>query len=502
MAHVRHIVRKATIRCSILAVVLTAAAVLPATAVEAEERARYIVVLRDSAQSPGEVAAEHRSRYGAEVSHVYSHALRGYAAELPPQAVRGISEDPRVAFVEADQQVKGLAQTTPTGISRTFASANPGIDIDQTDDVRVDVDVAVIDSGIDLDHPDLDVVGSTNCVTGDPESTRCSDNQGDDDHGHGSHVAGTIGAIDNEIGVVGMAPGARLWAVKVLDATNVGWVSWIVAGIDWVTHRADQIEVANMSLGGEFSSSSLDQAIAASVDLGVVYAVAAGNSDKDANSFSPANHPDVITVSALSDFDGQAGGLGGAGDDTLWDSSNWGSTIEITAPGDSIYSTYKDGGYAWFTGTSMASPHVAGAAALLARGANDPQNETDVFAIRQTLVSEGNLAWVDDSGDLIQEPLLDVSDPVVFASTDPAAFTLTAIGYKERRAKKADLQWSGTDLTGDVVVHRNGAAVATTTDDGLHTDSIKGKGSKGSSFTYKVCEQGTTRCSNEATVTF
>jgi subtilisin len=591
---VRHSARHTSLRRSILAAVLTAAALLPAAGADAGERDRYIVVFKDSVGAPGEVAREHARRYGAEVSHVYRHALKGYAAEVPAQAVAGISRDRRVAYVEADQQARALAQDIPTGIRRTFAAANPGIDIDGSDDLRVDVDVAVIDTGTDLDHPDLNVVASTNCAKGGRGNTSCDDGHGDDGNGHGTHVAGTIGAIDNGIGVVGMAPGARLWAVRVLGNNGSGWMSWIVAGIDWVTARAGQIEVANMSLGCECSSSAMDQAIAGSVDAGVVHAVAAGNSDADATDHSPANHPDVITVSALADFDGQPGALGSPicrsdQDDSLADFSNWGSRVELAAPGVCILSTWKDGGYGSISGTSMASPHAAGAAALLASGANDPGNESDVFAIRQALITEGNLAWVDDSGDGIQEPLLDVSDTVVFApatvagsggsgstnspptasftstcstltcdfdgtgSSDPdgtistyawafgdggtgsgatashgyaaggtytvtltvtdedgaldseaksvsVGFTLTASGHKTKGLQKADLQWSGTDGVGNVAVQRNGAVVATAADSGSYTDHINNKG-KGS-YTYKLCEEGTTNCSNEATVIF
>jgi hypothetical protein len=322
-----------------------------------------------------------------------------------------------VAYVETDEVVSIAAQTLPTGIERIFADGNTNIDIDGSDDFRVDVDVAVIDTGIDLDHPDLNVVSSTNCSGGSPFKQSCGSG-GNDDNGHGTHVAGTIGALDNDTGVVGVAPGARLWSVKVLRSDGSGYLSWIIAGIDYVTANADSIEVANMSLGGSFSNQAFDDAIANSVDAGVAYAVAAGNDDNDAAGFSPAKHPDVLTVSALADFDGAAGGLGSPTcradqDDTLADFSNWGSLVEIAAPGVCILSTWLNGGYNTISGTSMASPHAAGALALLA-SRNNPSNQAGVQALYDSLEVNGNLNWTDDSGDGIKEPLLDVSNQTVF----------------------------------------------------------------------------------------
>lgn len=408
--------RKAAVR---VLVVLFLLGTLPATASAGTSSvARYIVVFEDTVANPAAVADEMARQHGFSAELVYQHALKGFAATIPVGRVEALARDPRVAFVEADQLVWALAQTVPTGVRRIFADENPNITIDGTDDKRIDVDVAVIDTGIDLDHPDLNVVASTNCSGGSPFKKSCGSG-GNDDNGHGTHVAGSIAAIDNGAGVVGVAPGARLWAVKVLRKDGSGYISWIVAGIDWVTARADRIEVANMSLGCECSSASLDTAIAKSVDAGVAYAVAAGNSDKDASTFSPANHPDVLTVSALADFDGEPGGLASPTcrtdqDDTLADFSNWGATIEVAAPGVCILSTWLNGGYNTISGTSMASPHAAGAAALLASGGNDPKSDADVKAIYTKITQNGNFNWTDDSADGIQEPLLDVSNTTVF----------------------------------------------------------------------------------------
>jgi subtilisin family serine protease len=196
----------------------------------------------------------------------------------------------------------------------------------------------------------------------------------------------------------------------------------MIAGINYVTANASSIEVANMSLGGPGNNASLAQALTNSVNAGVVYAVAAGNSNADAAGFQPAGHPDVITVSALADEDGQPGGLGGSlfcrpqsQDDHLADFSNWGAAVEIAAPGVCINSTWNNGGFNVISGTSMASPHAAGAAAVIASGDN-PNSRSDVLAIRSALVNAGNFDWTFQSrgpGD-VKEPLLDISDGSVF----------------------------------------------------------------------------------------
>lgn len=407
-----------------LAVVAMVAALMTTAAKPVEAHPSWIVVLEDEPGSVPAVASEMARAHGGDVGFVYEHALRGFSVTLPARAAAALARNPRVAYVQPNRTVTIQAQATPTGIDRAFASGNANLDIDATDDARVDVDVAVIDTGIDFEHPDLDVVGGVTCrESGGPRWSRtasCSSG-GDDDHYHGTHVAGTIGAIDNGDGVVGIAPGARLHAVKVLSSSGSGSEAMVVAGIDWVAANAGTIEVANMSLGGSGYSQAEYDAIQGAVEAGVAFAVAAGNDGAAASNFSPAAFDNVLTVSALADFDGAPGGNGSPTcrsdqDDTLADFSNWGSAVDIAAPGVCIRSTYpvEQGGYGTISGTSMASPHAAGALAILA-SADNPGNASDVDALYDAVVAAGNLDWTDDSGDGTKERLLDLSDATLFA---------------------------------------------------------------------------------------
>jgi subtilisin len=298
--------RRLVVGGMLAALLVSVMAAMPAaTAAPSGRAGSYIVVLKDTA-SPSTLARAHADRYGVRVGHVYRHALKGYSATLSSDRVAALRADPNVAAVAPDLPVHAFVQTLPTGINRidgelssTVSGNGSGV---------VNVDIAILDTGISTSHPELNVVGGTNCVGG-PSFN--------DDHGHGSHVAGIAAARDNADGVVGVAPGARLWAVKVLNAAGSGSTSQIICGIDWVTARAGTIEVANMSLGGAsffgaFSgcNSAFDPmhpAICRSVQAGVTYAVAAGNSFADANTFVPATYSQVITVSALADFNGQPG---------------------------------------------------------------------------------------------------------------------------------------------------------------------------------------------------
>ncbi|MDK3257267.1 S8 family peptidase [Blastococcus capsensis] len=379
----------------------------------------WIVTLQPG-QAPERVSGEHARQHGAQVDHLYQHALRGYAARMSEQAAARVARDPRVASVQRDRVVTAVAppnrepastaaQRLPTGIARIDGELSSTVSGDGSGSVQVDV--AVIDTGIDVDHPDLNVVGGKNCVRG-------GKNTYDDGNGHGTHVAGTIGAEDDGDGVVGVAPGARLWAVRVLNNQGSGSWSSIICGVDWVTANRSTIEVANMSLGGTgteptvagcSTGDALHDAICTSVSGGVTHVVAAGNDSADAAGFVPAAYDEVITVSALADFDGAPGGLGSPtcrtdGDDTFADFSNHGADVDLVAPGVCIDSTWKGGGYTTISGTSMASPHVAGAAALY-RAANAATPEQ----VKAALLLAGNDGWDNsDDGDTTKEPLLDV----------------------------------------------------------------------------------------------
>ena len=372
----------------------------------------YVVVLKGSVGSPAATAERHADQVGADVVAVYSQAIKAYTAELSAADVAVLRADSSVLHVERDQILHTMqtGPAVPTGVRRINAHTNPNIDIDGVDDARINVDVAVIDTGVAA-HSDLNVVARVNCSSGSCVSG------GTDANGHGTHVAGTVAAIDNSTGVVGVAPGARIHSVRVCNAFGQCSLSAIIAGVNYVTARASTIEVVNVSLGGPGSSSALNTAITNSVNAGVVYAVAAGNSNQNTSGFFPASHPDVISVSALSDSDGLAGGTGGAPtcrsgerDDYKATFSNYGTTVEVAAPGVCIRSTWNNGGYNTISGTSMASPHVAGAAALLASAHRDPTNRTQALAIRTRIMQTGNSGWTDTSGDGELEPLINVGN--------------------------------------------------------------------------------------------
>ena len=355
----------------------------------------YIIVFKDHVVNPAAEAGMLSARFGLEKGHVYEHALKGFSASVPDKALKGLQNHPLIDYIEADITMHANAQTIPTGVKRIAAIHSTG--------TIINVGVAILDTGIDADHPDLNVSGGIRFYRG-----RFTDSKYDDDNGHGSHVAGTVGAKDNDYGVVGVAPGAPLWAVKVLDARGSGYLSDIIKGLDWVTARATTIKVINMSLSGQGVSNAYRKAIQNCVEAGIVVVVAAGNDSRDvygtdgifetSDDIIPAAYPEVAAISALADSDGQPGP-----DDSFASFSNFsgsvvdgnpvvspGAAIDLILPGVSILSTYKNGLYATASGTSMASPHAAGLVALyIAINKISPNNATDVYAIRKALIDAG-----------------------------------------------------------------------------------------------------------------
>ncbi len=324
---------------------------------------------------------------GGRLGHVYEHGFRGFSIWVPLGIVRAHLRAQRgVSKVESNLIMHTCEQTVPTGVARIGGTANVGADCSG-------IGIAIIDTGIDVDHPDLYVLGGVHyySINTGPPSRRGAheDDNYDDDNGHGSHCAGIAAARNNDIGVVGVAPGAQLYAVKVLDSSGSGYLSDIIAGIDWVTANAGSIDVANMSLGGQGISSAYQTAIQLSVNAGVTYVVAAGNSGMDvdgpdgefgtSDDFIPAAYSgeitgDFMTISALADSDGLPGGVGGmtsyGPDDSFAPFSNYSAAgkIDLMLPGVDIYSTVLGGGYGDKSGTSMASPHAAGLVALAKAG--------------------------------------------------------------------------------------------------------------------------------------
>lgn len=314
---------------------------------------RYIVVF-DSAVNDAAKDALTR-QFGGFVEEPIALLGNANVVNLPPQAVKALLQSGKVLRAEEDAVVYAVAkpapppapvETLPWGVEKINAN-------DVWPNTGAGVKVAIIDTGIDQDHPDLaaNIKGGRNFVA---IRGRIDPNKWDDDNGHGTHVAGIVAGIDNTVGVVGVAPGASLYAAKVLDKTGSGYVSAIINGIQWSISQG--IQVINMSLGTNSDVQSLHDACDAAYQAGIVVVAAAGNdgdTSPDDDVDYPARYNSVIAVAAT-----DAGNIRAS-----WSSD--GPEVELSAPGVSIYSTYKGGGYSTLSGTSMASPHVAGTIALV-----------------------------------------------------------------------------------------------------------------------------------------
>lgn len=359
----------------VLMMLLAAYAALPAGA--DSDKTEYVVLFKDSID--GKLINEN----DGQVNKKYS-AIPAAVAMLSAKDAKALEKSDKVVAVEPNyiySIAKKPSGTPGNGGGGGGSTDQPpevlpwGVDRIDAEEVWADagtpstgsgVTVAVIDTGIDKDHPDLaaNIIGGYNFVV---KKGRLDTAAWDDDNGHGTHVSGTIAGIDNDIGVIGVAPDASLYGIKVLNNRGMGYMSDVIDGILWAAEvnigtagSPDYIDVISMSLSGP-SSSSLAAAVKTAYDAGIVIVAASGNDGYSSVSY-PAAYPQVISVGATDASDKVAS----------W--SNYDSNLDLVAPGVSVYSTYKNGGYATASGTSMACPHVSGTVALLLASGVTPGN--------------------------------------------------------------------------------------------------------------------------------
>ncbi|MFC9220696.1 S8 family peptidase [Streptomyces hygroscopicus] len=311
----------------------------------------YIVTLKKTA---GLKAASAQGKdlvtgYGGEVRRTYTSALNGYAAELSATEARRLAADPAVASVEQDREVHAEATQTnaPWGLDRVDQA---GLPLSGTytypDSAGSGVTVYVLDTGVRITHAEISGRASYGYDFVDNDTTA------QDGYGHGTHVATTVAG-----NTYGVAKKAKIVAVRVLGNDGSGTTAGVIAGVDWITAHHSGPSVANVSLGGG-ASTSLDNAVSTSISSGVTYSIAAGNSNANAANYSPARVPAALTVGATTSADARAS------------YSNYGSVVDLFAPGSNITAGWNSSDTATYTGngTSFAAPHVSGAAAIYLSG--------------------------------------------------------------------------------------------------------------------------------------
>lgn len=404
---------------------------------------------------------------GFAPTFIYRFPIAGFAAPLSAAAVAALGADSRVASVTIDRIIP-LADTSTlnTGVLRIGTMRNATAQINNVDmgvGERIDADVAIIDTGVDASHPDLNVHRIIDCTnSGRPRV---------DSTGHATHVAGIAGALDNGIGPVGVAPGVRIWSIKVGVASGIAY-SAEICGLNAALEFADQIDVVNMSFGGSASdgacTSAADHNLMCMLHAaGVTLIAAAGNSGRDAFTTVPATYSEVIAVSAIVDTDGRIGGLGrgtlyGA-DDTFATYSNFGADVDIAAPGTEIESTaplsLSATGRAVMTGTSMAAPHVAGAAALYI----SQYGRVGPAKVKAALLANSDRSRIANDLDTSREPMLYIGaiapSGAMTATSGFVATTLTATCTGFRSNESIQARWDNGRVLQTVTANDSGTCI-------------------------------------------
>ena len=452
----------------------------------------YIVTFDATENDPTGRARALLAQQNGQLKREYRFALKGFSATLTPAAAKRVAAADGILRVEEDGKVF---------MTTTVSASSWGLDRLDQRPLPLDgsysfagngagVRVYIVDTGILTSH----VQFTGRALAG---YSAFGDNNPEDCNGHGTHVAGTIGGS-----TTGVARGVNVVSVRVLDCAGSGSWSGVIAGLDWVTGQKTANKsipmAANMSLGGGFSA-SVNDAVSKAIAAGVTFAVAAGNSGADACSTSPASTPNALTVGATESNDYRAG------------YSNYGSCLDIFAPGSGIYSSYigSTSSYASLSGTSMASPHVAGVAALIL-GSYPTYSPAQV---RSAMLAGGTANIVVGPGtgspnvlltNMFTAAVTAPTDSVVTPPTDTTTVTpptpvikLSISTQITKTQNTAKLAWSGATTT-NVDVYRNAVRIITTANDGAYNDAKRPKGT----WTYQLCNAGSTICSPSVAVVF